>query len=267
MSVITITTEWQGYDYYNGVLKGKLISASPDATIIDNAFGIPSFNLQHAAFVVRNSFKHYPKGSVHIICVQSEYEDKQPHLLIEAQGHFFIGSDNGVFHLLLNGAPEKIIKLNSGSKNESIDELDVFSKAAAALINGAKPEDIGQKIEEINEKVPFRATIEEDSISGSIIFIDSYGNAISNITSEVFERVFKNKKFSIAIRSNKNSIEKISTSYKSEGVSDLVALLNSLDLIEIGINGANASELLSLQVGDIIRVATPGSIKSPGMLF
>ena len=100
MSVITLTTEWQGYDYFNGVLKGKLISSCKGATIIDNASGIPSFNLQHAAFVVRNTFKHYPKGSIHIICVQSEYSEKQPHLLIEAQGHYFIGSDSGIFHLL-----------------------------------------------------------------------------------------------------------------------------------------------------------------------
>ena len=267
MSVITITTEWQGYDYYNGVLKGKLISACPSATIIDNANGIPSFNLQHAAFVVRNSFKHYPKGSVHIICVHSEYDEKQPHLLIEAQGHYFIGSDNGIFHLLLNGEPERIIRLDPGNENKLIDETDIFSKAAATIINGKDLLQAGTEIDEINEKIPFRATIEEDSVSGSIIFVDSYGNAISNITHEVFERVFKNKKFNIAIRSNNNIIEKISKSYKSEGVSDLIALFNSLNLIEIGINGSNAAELLSLQVGDVIRVAAPGSNKNPGMLF
>ena len=267
MSVITLTTEWQGYDFYNGVLKGKLISACNGATIIDNASGIPSFNLQHAAFVVRNSFRHYPEGSIHIICVQSEYDKKQPHLLVEAQGHYFIGSDNGIFHLLLNGEPEKIISLSSSGDKKNIDELDVFTRAAAIIFNGGKPEDAGKEISEINEKIPFRATIEEDSISGSIIFIDSYGNAISNITREVFERVFKKKKFNITIRSDQNIIDKISHSYKSEGVSDLLALFNSLDLIEIGINGTNAAELLSLQVGDIIRVAAPGSTRSPGKLF
>ena len=267
MAIITLTTEWQEYDYYNGVLKGKLTSRCKGATILENATGIPSFNLQHAAFVVRNTFKHYPEGSIHIICVHSEYDEKQPHLLVEAQGHYFIGSDNGIFHLLLNGEPEKIIKLDTGENKENIDETDVFSKAAAIINGGGKPEDTGVLIKEINERVPFRATIEENSISGSIIFIDSYGNAISNITREVFERVFKSKKFNIAIRSNNNLIAKISNSYKSECVSDLLALFNSLDLIEIGINGSSAAKLLSLQVGDVIRVAAPGNGKSPGMLF
>lgn len=267
MSVITLTTEWQGYDYFNGVLKGKLISSCEGATIIDNASGIPSFNLQHAAFVVRNTFRHYPKGSIHIICVQSEYSEKQPHLLIEAQGHYFIGSDSGIFHLLLNGEPERVIRLETAKKGTFVDETDVFSKAAAIVYKGDDIGKAGTEIEELTEKVPFRATIEEDSITGSIIFIDSYGNAISNITRDLFSRVFGKKKFNIAIRSNKNIINKISHSYISEGVSDLIALFNSLDLIEIGINGANASELLSLSVGDVIRVAAPGSNKSPGMLF
>lgn len=267
MSVITLTTEWQGYDYFNGVLKGKLISSCQGATIIDNAFGIPSFNLQHAAFVVRNTFKHYPKGTIHIICVQSEYSDRQPHLLVEAQGHYFIGSDSGIFHLLLNGEPERIIKLDSAEKGIVVDETDIFARAASIVFSGQDLAKAGTEIKEIKEKIPFRATIEEDSISGSIIFIDSYGNTISNITRDLFARVFSKKKFNIAIRSNKNLINKISQSYISESVSDLVALFNSLDLLEIGINGANASELLSLQVGDVIRVAAPGNTKSPGKLF
>lgn len=267
MSVITLTTEWQGYDYFNGVLKGKLISSCKDATIIDNAFGIPSFNLQHAAFVVRNTFKHYPKGTIHIICVQSEYSDRQPHLLVEAQGHYFIGSDSGIFHLLLNGEPERIIKLDSAEKGVFVDETDIFARAASIVFSGEDLAKAGTEIKEIKEKIPFRATIEEDSISGSIIFIDSYGNTISNITRDLFTRVFSKKKFNIAIRSNKNIINRISQSYISESVSDLVALFNSLDLLEIGINGANASELLSLQVGDVIRVAAPGNTTSPGKLF
>lgn len=267
MSVITLTTEWQGYDYYNGVLKGKLITACKGATIIDNASGIPAFNLQNAAFVLRNSFRHYPEGSIHIICVQSEYNEKTPHLLVEAQGHYFIGADNGIFHLLLNGEPETIIRLNPGDLNKLVDETDIFSMAAAVLYNGGKAGEAGEEVKTLNEKVPFRATIEEDSISGSIIFIDSYGNAISNITRDLFDRVFQKKKFNIAIKSNKNIIDRLSISYSSEGVSDLIALFNTLDLIEIGITGANASELLSLNVGDIIRVAAPGNKKSPGMLF
>ncbi|MBS0011903.1 MAG: SAM-dependent chlorinase/fluorinase [Bacteroidales bacterium] len=267
MPVITLTTEWQAFDYYNGVLKGKLASLCPGTVIIDNASGLSPFNIQKSAFVIRNTFEHYPEGSVHIICVQSEYSEKSPHLIVKARGHYFIGADNGIFHLLLNAAPEKIIRLESGDGSASLSEAKIFAGAASEIINGKDISSLGTEDDTIKEMIPFRATIEEDAISGSIIYIDTYGNAISNITNDLFTRVFKGKKFHIAIRSNTNVIDHISSSYNSESVGDLLAVFNPLELLEIGINGTNASELLSLQVGDIVRIATPGSNKKPGMLF
>ena len=266
MSLITLTTEWQGYDYYNGLLKGKLMRACKGAIVIDNATGIPAFNLQHAAFVIRNTFHHYPEGSIHIICVQSEYHDNSPHMLVKAHGHYFIGADNGIFHLILNSEPESVIRLNLPD-DDHFDETDTFTLAAAAVFNGDDLSGIGEPVNDISEKVPLRATLEDDSITGSIIFIDSYGNAISNITRDHFNRVFSKKRFIIAIRSNSNLIEKVSISYKSEGISDMIATFNSLNLLEVGINGADAAQLLSLQVGDTIRVSVPGNKKKPGALF
>lgn len=267
MSVITITTEWQGFDYYNGVLKGKLASMCPGVQIIENSTGIPPFNVQHAAFIVRNTFRHYPEGSIHIICVQSEYSEKSPHLLVSAYGHHFLSSDNGIFNLILNSKPDTIVKLESPAKGNPSDEAETFARAAAVIIKGDSPDTAGETIDTFREKIPLRATIEENAITGSIIFIDSYGNAISNITREVFTRVFDKKPFRIAIRSNSNIINHISPSYNSEGISDLLAIFNSLDLIEIGINGNNASELLSIHHGDTVRIASPGNSKKPGMLF
>ena len=267
MPVITLTTEWQAFDYYNGILKGKLASLCPDIRIIDNASGLSPFNIQKSAFVIRNTFEHYPEGSVHIICVQSEFSDKSPHIIVEAKGHFFIGADNGIFHLLLNSEPERIIQLDPGRSTDRRDETRIFAEAAAAIINKKDLGSVGKEKKTIREMIPFRATIEEDAISGSIIYIDTYGNAISNITYDLFSRVFKNQRFNIAIRSSTNIIDHISKSYNSESIGELLALFNSLDLLEIGINGTNAAELLSLQVGDIVRIGAPGSNKKPGMLF
>jgi len=267
MPVITITTEWQGFDYHNGVLKGKLAQACPGVQVIENSTGIPPFNIQQAAFIIRNTFRHYPEGSVHIICVQSEYSEKSPHLVVKAQGHYFIGTDNGIFNLILNSAPEKIIRIENSPGGTNNDESGLFARTAAIFIAGGNPEDAGTPVDSFNDKVPLRATIEEDAITGSIIFIDSYGNAISNITRDIFMRIFSKKQYRIAIRSNSNTINHISSSYNSEGISDLLALFNSLDLLEIGINGSNAAELLSLRVGDTVRVAAPGSNKKPGTLF
>jgi S-adenosylmethionine hydrolase len=117
------------------------------------------------------------------------------------------------------------------------------------------------------EKLPLRATIDKDVIIGSIIFIDSYGNAISNITREIFSRVFEKRDYLILIQSNKNFTNHISVKYSDEPVGDLLARFNSLDLLEISINGANVSELLSLSIGSVVRVDLASKKTSPDRLL
>ena len=136
MQVVTLTTEWKPDDIYSGIIKGKLCSLCPGVIIIDNATGIPAFNISHASFVIRNTYNNYPKGSIHIICVHSEANKEQDHLIVKAKDHFFIGTDNGIFNLILNSDPDEVIKI----EHEGItDELEVFAKAASGLLAGKKP--------------------------------------------------------------------------------------------------------------------------------
>ena len=264
MPVITLTTEWKPDDIYYGIIKGKLCSLSPGTMVIDNAGSIPAFNISQAAFIIRNTYNNYPKGSVHIICVHSEANKDQDHLIVRARDHFFVGTDNGIFNLILNSDPEEVIKIDHP---ENSDELEIFSKAAAGLIAGKKLPELGIAVNRIIERVPLRATIDKDVIIGSIIFIDSYGNAISNITREVFYRVFENKDFRILIQSNKNYTDQISYKYGDVPVGEMLARFNQFELLEISINGANVSELLSITVGSVVRVDIANKTSSPSHLF
>lgn len=264
MPLVTLTTEWKPDDIYTGIIKGKLSSLCPGVIIIENAAGIAAFDILHAAFVVRNTYLNYPDGSVHIICVHSESVKKQSHLIVKAKNHFFIGTDNGIFSLILNGEPDEIIKINH---DEDSDELDIFSKTAASLLSGRNPSELGKPAGELTERVPLRATIESNTITGSIIFIDSYGNAISNITREVFLRIFEKNNYRILIQSNKNYTEQIVRKYSDVPVGDLLTRFNSLGLLEIAINGADISELLNLAIGTVVRIEKTTKTTSPGHLF
>jgi S-adenosylmethionine hydrolase len=264
MPVITLTTEWKPEDIYHGIIKGKLCSMCPGITIIDNAGNIPVFNISHASFVIRNTWNNYPKGTIHIICVHSEAGSKQDHLIVKARDHFFIGTDNGIFNLILNSDPDEVVKIEHKG---CTDELEVFAKAAAGLVSGKKMSDLGKPLSNISERIPLRATIDKNVIIGSIIFIDSYGNAISNITREVFYRVFEDKNYRILIQSNKNYTDHIVEKYNDVPVGELLARFNSLDLLEISINGANVSELLSLSAGSVVRIDQAIKPASPNHLF
>lgn len=264
MPVVTLTTEWKPDDIYNGIIKGKLCSMCPDAVIVNNADNIPAFNISHASFIIRNTYSNYPAGSVHIICVHSEVRKDQDHLIVAAKGHFFIGTNNGIFNLILNSEPDEVIKIESG---ETADELDIFARTAASLISGKKPSDLGKPLDAIKEIIPLRATIDKEVIIGSIIFIDSYGNAFSNITREVFYRVFEGKDYRILIQSNKNYTDNICKKYSDVPVGEMLARFNQFELLELSINGADISELLSLTVGSVVRIDLANKAATGNRLF
>ncbi len=264
MPLITLTTEWREDDFFNGILRGKLSSACPGTVIVNNAGSIPPLNISHGAFVIRNTFSHYPEGSVHLIFVSSEGGGAHPHLLVRSHNHWFIGADNGMFNLILNSDPELIISLTN---EENADEITLFVKAAAAIVSGHPPESLGTRITSLSEKVPLRATIDRNVIIGSVIFIDSYGNAITNITREIFTRVFGGRDFRILIKSNSYFTEKISKLYSDEPVGEIVTLFNSLDLLEISINGANLCQLFGVDNGDAVRVEARNESREGRGLF
>ncbi|MFZ2286152.1 MAG: SAM-dependent chlorinase/fluorinase [Bacteroidales bacterium] len=264
MALITLTTEWREDDFFHGILRGKLSSSCPDAVVVNNAGGIPPLNIMHGAFVIRNTFSHYPEGTIHLVFVSSEGSGKQPHLVVKARGHWFIGADNGIFNLILNSEPDLIVRL----KNEdNADEITLFVRAAAAIAAGKPAATLGTKVPGLSERVPLRATIDRNIIIGSVIFIDSYGNAITNITREVFSRVFEERRFRILIKSNKYFTEKISRHYSDEPVGEMVSLFNTLDLLEISINGANLCQLFGVDTGDAVRVEARDEDREVNGLF
>ncbi|MFO7573888.1 MAG: SAM-dependent chlorinase/fluorinase [Bacteroidales bacterium] len=264
MAVVTLTTEWRADDYYFGVVRGTLESLVPNVSVIVNACGLPPLNIGHAAFVIRNTFAHYPEGSVHLIFVHTEAGGKARPLLVKAQGHFFVGTDTGIFSLALNSEPE-MVNLLTDSDNSG--DLVLFAQTAAEIMKGKNPSEIGDSVDNIREMVPLRATIDANAVNGSIIYIDSYGNACTNITREIFTRVFGMNDFVIYIQNNKHRIGKVSINYNDVPVGELLARFNSLDLLEVAINGANIGELFSLGPGSVIRITSDGETKGSTGLF
>jgi S-adenosylmethionine hydrolase len=255
MPVITLTSDWNLHDFYLGALKGKIISLLPDVTLVDISHQIPNFNTAHAAFILKNSYHHYPKGSVHLIAINAVSNPEKSHVAVKAGEHYFVGCDNGIFELIFNTVPEAIIQIKSGNNDSIFPSLSVFAEAACHLAAGKKISDLGKPIDQLSRSVPLRAAIDDSVITGSVIYIDSYENAITNITHDLFERVGKGRPFEIHVTSNHYMINKLNRKYGETTTGEILALFNSLDLLEIAINNGNAARLLNLDPGSSVRIA------------
>jgi S-adenosyl-L-methionine hydrolase (adenosine-forming) len=255
MAFITLTTDWNNEDFYVAAVKGTIFSLMPEVNVVDISHRIDSFNIAQGAFVLRNSFKYFPEGTVHIIDINSELFPKRQFLAVKAEGHFFIGTDNGIFGLILKGDPESVISISSEENHGfTFPCLSVFTKAAVHLAAGGALSELGSSVDSFQKQIPLRPTIDESTISGSVIYIDSYRNAMTNITADRFERVAKGRQFEIFVQSNHYKIKKINKYYNETPVGEILAVFNSLGLLEIAINNGNAAELLNLNLNSSVRV-------------
>lgn len=254
MSIITLTTDWNKDDFYLGAVKGAIYNHCNDVTVVDITHQVKSFNIYQAAFILKNTYKYYPKGTVHIIGVKTEIFNNQKYLAAEFEGQYFLGTDNGIFSLLFKDNEQvKIIALE-GFFGSSFPVLDVFAQVACKLVKGAEFDSLGAEAKEINRRVPLRATIDESVISGSVVYIDSFQNAITNVSYDLFTRIGNGRAFKIFVQSNHYVISKINKTYQETSVGELLAIFNSLRLLEIAINGGNAAELLNLDTNSTIRI-------------
>lgn len=256
MAVITLTSDWSQNDYYLAAVKGQILQIDEKIQIVDLNHSIKPFNTPQAAFVLRNSFQYFPKGSVHINFVNAEPSGNQRYMAVSAHDHYFIGTDNGAFSLIINGPADKAVQLEPLEKNNftSFPGLLTFTSAACKLIMKKDIDLLGETADQIKERIPLRATIDENQITGTVIYTDSYGNVITNISKELFERIGKNQSFEIYVQSKHYMINRIYPSYSLVPAGELVAVFNSAGLLEIAIHNGNAHKLLNLGINANIRI-------------
>lgn len=256
MPVITLTSDWSKDDYYVAAIKGKILSDCHDATIIDITHKTSNFNIAEAAFILKNSYPYFPSGTIHLICINSENINNRKYLVINYNNQYFIGSDNGIFGLIFKDEPQVIyqLKYNEDKEQTSFPELEIMAKAACWIANKKNIQEIAIETNELNKQIPLRAAIEESVITGSVIYIDSYQNAITNISKELFQRIGKGRPFEINVQSQHYKINRINTKYSDTTPGELLALFNSTGLLEIAIHFGHAGRLLNLEVGSTIII-------------
>jgi len=255
MGIITLTTDLGHKDFYQAALKGSIISLYPTVRLVDISHDIAPFNIQQAAFVLKNAYKYFPKDTVHLIGIDSVFNKDTRYLAVKHKGHYFVGADNGIFSLLFEDVPEKAVELNimQDLKFLHFPLTDIFAKAATHLAKGGTMEDIGDPVESLVKRVIIQPIIDGNTIRGSVIYIDSFQNVITNINKELFNQIQKNRDFELFFRRNE-SIKHLSWHYNEVPEGEKLCLFGISNHLEIAINKGNASGLLGLQVGDIIRI-------------
>lgn len=272
MSIITLTTDYGLKDYFVGALKGKILTTNPDLTIVDLSHDIDPFNTIEASYILGAAYNSFPKGTVHLIGVDIEMNKENQHLAMEWNGHYFVAADNGILSMLCQKiVPQKIVSINIHDRlHDGATDLDVFVQVACHLAKGGLLNVVGKEIQSIKEVTEMQVVMNEQGtqLKGSVLYIDHFGNVVTNITQSQFTKAAKGRSFEILLKSK--SIKTILPNYSAITASDQfpakyyegikLALFNEAGYLEIAIYRSNpnktgsAHSLLGLNYRDTITI-------------
>ena len=272
MSIITLTTDFGHKDYFVGALKGKIISELKEAVIVDISHDIDLFNTLEASYCIEAAYSNFPKGTIHIIGVDSERVADTQHIALQWDDHFFICADNGILNALLQKkVAQKIVAINIHDRlHNNASDMDVFVAVACHIARGGLLNVIGKEITELKNVNAASTIVSNDltTLKGQIIYIDSFGNCVTNISQKQFIDVARNRAYEIQVKNKK--ITRIHKNYSDFPIvenkqlkdfeGDFLALFNENGFLEIAIYKSNpktvgsASTLLGLKFRDMITI-------------
>ena len=273
MSIITLTTDFGLKDHSVAAVKGALYKEVEDAKVVDISHLISPFNSIEAAYVIKNAYHNFPDGSVHIIGVDSELTPENKHLAVFLDNHYFICANNGIMSLIASEIiPDKIVEINiHKALGTNFTVLDVFVKVAGHILRGGKLDVIGKSISELKQLkyIEPQVNVAKTQIIGHVVYIDNFGNVVTNIKRPFFESLAGTRNFVISARHVE--FKKIHGSYseainfdlppfKRETVGKKLALFNSSGYLELAIYKSNpkttgsAASLFGLKTMDTITI-------------
>ncbi|MCP2605181.1 SAM-dependent chlorinase/fluorinase [Candidatus Aminicenantes bacterium AH-873-B07] len=261
-SIIALLSDWGESDFYSGAVKGVILSINPKAKVLDISHNIPSFDIRQASAQLYFSSREFPEGTIFIADVDPGPGLSRPILVITKNNKYFIGPDNGIFTLIYeNLEVQKVIHLKNkkymvrGKPSYTFFGRDIFAPIAAWLSKGISINKFGKEIKNPVKFKIIKAHIKNDICYGEILFIDRYGNVITNISRNFINQLnikFGNK-VKLKIGNNEFNARFVNT-YAQGELGEFICLISSTDTLEIAVNMGKIIDYFLILVGDPVEI-------------
>ena len=256
--IITLMTDFGTSDHYVGVMKGVILDINPQVQIVDITHTIPPQDIHGAAFLVDSAYRYFPTGSIHVIVVDPGVGSERRAIVCQTETAYFVCPDNGILTHILNSEKHvhAVAVENSAyflpQVSNTFHGRDIFAPVAAHLSRGIPIDKLGSPVAQpVQLPIP-QPQVTDRAIIGHIIWIDSFGNLVTNISHEVLGSLEGRDR--VVIHAGRAEIDRLNRSYAESAVGEALAIVGSFNRLEISINQGNAAQTLGLKRGDTITI-------------
>jgi hypothetical protein len=250
--MLTLTTDFGLSDQFAGVMKGVILRINPKARIVDLSHQAAAFDVQDAAFLLAQSYRFFPKKTVHVAVVDPGVGSARRPILVEAAGQYFVGPDNGIFAMVLEREKHKVRAITAERYflkpvSRTFHGRDIFAPVGAHLSKGLVPSRLGPLIDDFlrpQSTKPVRTA--RRGWTGMILKIDRFGNLVTSFHIEDFPHI-QSQTFEMQV--GLQFITRIAPSYAEGGMGQPVAIVGSSGYVEVCVNQASAAKVLGCAAG------------------
>jgi S-adenosyl-L-methionine hydrolase (adenosine-forming) len=243
-------------------MKGTIAGMLPDCRLIDITHDIAPQDVMEAAFVLKQAAPYFPPETVHLVVVDPGVGTLRRAVAVRSSEQVFVGPDNGLFTLVVDGQADAIVELNNPKfwrvpePSVTFHGRDIFAPVAAHLASGVAMDDVGSRVDGLKSLHWALPIVDQQGFQGWIVHIDHYGNCITNVSAPDFEELRRGRGMkcitgSLILRDR-------TTTYGSVDTGEPLLLENSAGLLEIAVNGGSAAELFGIRKGASVNIVFSG---------
>lgn len=265
--VIALLTDFGWSSWYIGVMKGVVCSINPSARIIDLCHNVSLHDVREGGFILGNSFRYFPEGTIFLCIVDPGVGGKRRNLIAETGSHYFVAPDNGILSSVFEKEPARsVYEFSPGEytlapHGSTFHGRDLFAPIAAHLSLGIPPATMGTEVKSVLTVPAVMPYLNKNrDVSGRAVYVDTFGNIITNISEEFLDSAFAGRwsPEKLTIRLAGRSISGIQRYYEQGESGGLMALINSWGYLEIAVNRGNAFQSLGLPEKRSLEIIVSG---------
>jgi len=258
MSIITLTTDFGAGSPYAAAMKGVILSLNPAATLVDITHEVPPQDVRYAAIVLEDVSDRFPGGTIHVVVVDPGVGTDRALVFARIGRQSFLAPDNGVLSRLARCTPPaKIIRLTEAAYwlhpvSATFHGRDILAPVAARLSLGLEPDHLGTPMERLVMLDWPTVHLGPRRIEGSILWIDSFGNLVTDILAEMLPGPPDNRRLQTRCRGHEAT--GLCRTYGDRAPGNLIALIGSSARLELAVVGGSAAALTQAHLGDPVEV-------------
>ena len=255
--ILTLTTDFGADGPYVAAMKGVILGLAPGTQLVDISHSIAPQGIAEGSFVLAGIVDCFPIGTVHLAVVDPGVGTDRRLIAVEVGGHWFVVPDNGLIGGVLRGRDPSSIweianpDLRRPEVSPTFHGRDILAPAAAHLLNGGQPTDLGPRLDKVVILSSLEPAEDEIGLVGEVVFLDSFGNLITNIPRDRLGSVGP-AGWSVEILGHR--IKGLVRTYAERPPGTLVGLIGSSNRVEVAVVNGDAARFLQAARGTPVRL-------------